>query len=48
MFENLKSAVNAAAPFLILMVSGTPVATVFYPMAENMGGDGWHEGRSIR
>jgi hypothetical protein len=48
MFENLKSAVNAAAPFLILMVFGTPVATVFYPMAENMGGDGWYEGRSIQ
>ena len=48
MVEGLKSAVNAAAPFLILMVSGTPVATVFYPMAENMGGDGWPEGRSIR
>ena len=48
MVESLKSAVNAAAPFLILMVSGTPVATVFYPMAENMGGDGWCDGRSIQ
>ena len=48
MFESLKSAVNVAAPFLILMIFGTPVATVFYPMAENMGGDGWHEGRSIQ
>jgi len=48
MVENLKPAVNAVAPFLILMIFGTPVATVFYPMAENMGGDGWREGRSIR
>ena len=33
--------------FLILMIYGTPVATVSYPMAQNMGGDGQLAGQLV-